>query len=484
MYTAYVRGEGSPLAELEVQYADYAMWQREWLQGERLESQLSYWRRQLWGMAGALELPTDRARPPVPSHRGGLLTFSLPLELSGELNELSRRSGVTLYMVLLAGFQLLLGRWSGQRDVAVGSPIAGRRQRETESLIGFFVNTLVMRTDLSGNPTVRELLGRVREVTLGAYAHQDLPFEKLVAELDPVRDLSRSPLFQVMFILQNQPVGTSEWPGLKVELPGLDRISSTANPGSTAKFDLSVDFFETGEGLWGRMEYATDLFEGSTIQRLVDSYQTVLEGMVADVERRIEEIPLLQAGEREQILYEWNETAAELPEGKSVVDLFEEQVARTPEEAAVIFEGTELSYGELNRRANQLGHHLRELGVGPEVVVGVCLERSAEVVVAMLGIWKAGGVYLPLDPGNPGERLGYMLEDAGVEVLLTETAVAGQLPAHEVQEVWMDEDRGVIGQREEREPERKVSGENLAYVIYTSGSTGRPKGWGRRSEGW
>ena len=385
-------------------------------------------------MAGAppsLELPTDRVRPAVASFKGGAVTFALSEQLSLGLQELSRREGVTLYMVLLAAFQVLLSRWSGQKDIVVGSPIAGRTHRETEGLIGFFVNTLAMRADLSANPTFREFLGQVKETTLGAYAHQDLPFEKLVEELQPVRDLSRQPIYQVSFVLQNQPREALELPGL--------RLRGWGGEQTTSKFDLTLTVFETPVGLRGVFEYATDLFERQTIERLADHFERLLEGIVADAQRRCGDLPLLSAAERQQLLVEWNATQTEYPHQSTLAELFAEQAARTPEAVALVYADQQVRYGELDRRANQLAHDLRALGIGPDVIVGLCLERSVELVIGLLGILKAGGAYLPLDPDYPPERLQFMLQDAQVSVVVTSTGLADRLSGHEARRVCLDE---------------------------------------------
>ncbi|MGH3582238.1 MAG: non-ribosomal peptide synthetase, partial [Mycobacterium sp.] len=468
LYGAYVRGENSPLAELAVQYADYALWQRSWLQGEVLERQVGYWRNRLSGAPAALELPTDRPRPAVASHAGGSVPVRLPAVLKDRLMELGRREGATLYMVLLAAYQALLKAYSGQDDIVVGSPIAGRRRQELEGLIGFFVNTLVLRTDLSGDPTFRELLGRVKETALGAYAHQDLPFEKLVEELRPVRDLSRQPVFQAVLALQNAPMGALEAPGLTLRPAGGAQV--------TSQFDLSLFVWETADGLQGYLEYATDLFERSTIERLSGHLEVLLDGIVADPGRRLSALPVLGAAERRLVVEEWNATQAAYPAERCVHELFAEQAARTPDAVAVVFEDDRLTYGELEARSNQLAHHLRELGVGCETIVALCVERSLEMVVGLLGILKAGGTYLPLDPDYPAERLAYMLGDAGVRVLLTQAGLAGRLPATAVPVVLLDGDAATIGCHPTTAPASLTAPDNLAYVIYTSGSTGKPKG--------
>ncbi len=476
LYAAYQEGRSSPLPELEAQYADYALWQREWLQGEILERQVAYWRERLRGIPAALELPTDRPRPATFSYKGARHPLALSKELTARLETLGRREGATLYMTLLAALQVLLSRWSGQDDIAVGSPIAGRTHRKMEGLIGFFINTLVMRTDLSGDPTFVELLGRVKSVALGAYTHQDLPFEKLVAELQPERDLSRQALIQVMFILQNMPLSSSGLPGLTWKPAPLVPASS--------KFDLTVEFFESESGLEGSVEYATDLFDRETIDRFAGNFKTLLEAVVEEADRPISELPLLGEAERRLLLEEWNETARDYPKEKLIHELFEEQVERTPDAVAVVHEDTWLSYGELNARANRLAHHLRELGVESDLRVALCLERGIEMVVSLLATLKAGGAYVPLDPAYPPERLAYMLEDSAPAVLLTHDAarkslagLAGDAPAVPV--LNFDRDAAQWDGQSERNPSRADAGLNprsLAYIIYTSGSTGLPKG--------
>ena len=468
LYSGYVSGRAVMLPELPVQYADYAVWQRGWLTGEALDRQVGYWKEQLAGAPAALELPSDRPRPPVQSFRGARHGFALSPELSSGLLALSRQEGATLYMVLLAAFSVLLGRYSGQEDIVVGSPIAGRRRQELEGLIGFFVNTLVVRTDLSGDPTFRALLQRVKETALAAYAHQDLPFEKLVEELQPVRDLSRQPLFQVGFTLQNAPQETLDLPGLRLSQVGSEQVAT--------KRDLSLLVHETPSGLQGSVEYATDLFDRGTIERLVGHFETLLAGIVASPGGRLSELPLLGEAERHRLLVEWNDTAAEYPHDKCLHELFGAQAERTPDAVAVVFEDQQLTYGELERRANQLAHHLRGLGVGPEVVVGLCIERSLEMVVGLLGILKAGGAYLPLDPSYPQERLAYMLTDARAPVLVTQAGLVEQLPEHDACVVQLDADWAEIATRPMDAPASGAKPGNIAYLLYTSGSTGRPKG--------
>ncbi|MCP4656609.1 MAG: amino acid adenylation domain-containing protein, partial [bacterium] len=482
LYQAFTAGAGmaaSALPELPVQYADFALWQRRWLTGEVLEKQLAYWRKQLAGLP-VLELPTDRPRPAVQSFRGAGEEFRVPAEPAGRLGELSRRQGATLFMTLLAAFQLLLSRSSAQQDLAVGSPIANRNQGETEGLVGFFVNTLVLRADLSGGPTYRQLLARLRDVALGAYAHQDLPFEKLVEELEPERDLSHNPLVQVLFTLQNAPMAIPELaPGLRAKL---DDVAV-----ETAKFDLTVGLEEDEDGLRGMWVYNTDLFDRATIRRLAGHFGVLLRGIARDPDERLSELPLLAPAERHELLYEWNDTASDYPAEISIARLFELQVKRTPEAVALVFDGELLSYRELNRRANRLAHHLLALGVdrgggAPEVMTGIYMDRSPRTLVAILAILKAGGVYLPLDLSYPPERLAFMLKDAGAPVLISEQEQAAMLPPdlakHGVKLVCLDRDEAAIARASDRNPEASaaVTGDHLAYVIYTSGSTGIPKG--------
>jgi amino acid adenylation domain-containing protein len=468
LYDAFCSGRPSPLSELPVQYADFAHWQRQWLQGEVLETQITYWKQQLLGAPQLLELPADHPRPAVQTFRGAHQSVLLPQAVGDRLKALSRQEGVTLFMTLLAAFKILLHKYTNQDDLVVGTPTANRNRLEIEGLIGFFVNTLVLRTDLSDNPSFRELLHRVREVCLGAYAHQDVPFERLVEELHLTRDLSRNPLFQVMFVLQNASVQA-------LELPGLSLSPIEIRTGTT-HFDLTLHIVDTEQGLAGTLAYNSDLFEAVTITRMLGHFRTLLEAAAAAPERRLSDLPLLTETEREQLLVSWNDTRADCPEDLCIHQLFEAQVERTPEAIAVVFEDEQLTYGELNRRANQLANHLRVLGVGPEVPVGICLKHSLEMVIGLLGILKAGGVYVPLDPAYPKERLAFMLEDAAVPVLLTQEPLLAGLPVHDAKVVCLDSDREALAKQSPENPICLTMPENLAYVIYTSGSTGRPKG--------
>ena len=467
LYETYAASKPASLPELTIQYADFAHRQRLWLQSEVLDTQLAYWKQQLAGIS-ALQLPTDHPRPRVHTFRGARHVLTLSPTLTQALKALSRRQGVTLFMTLLAAFQTLLHRYTGQNDVAVGSLIANRNRAEIEGLIGFFVNTLVLRTDLSGDPRFEELLERVREVSLGAYSHQDLPFEKLVKELQPQRGLSQNPLFQVLLIFQNAPRQASELTGLT--------LSSLEIDPETAKFDLTLELAETAQGLSGWVEYSTDLFEAGTISRMVTHFRMLLEGVVANPAERLSSLPLLPTEERHHLLVEWNDTAAEYPKDACLQELFAAQVERTPDAVAMIYEDQYLTYRELNQHANRLAHYLATLGVGPGVLVGICLPRSLELIVGLLGILKAGGVYLPLDPSYPKERLAFMLADAQVPVLLTHTRFVGLFPDRGNRFVCLDADRDLLAGQRMQNPLNRSTGEDLAYLIYTSGSTGQPKG--------
>ncbi len=468
LYESFAAGRPSPLPELAVQYADFACWQRRILDEDVLASELSYWRRKLAGAPAVLELPADRPRPAVQRLDGATCELRLPAEMVTALQELGRQRGVTLFMTLLSGFQLLLSRYSGQDDVVVGFPVANRNRVEIEPLIGFFVNTLVLRTDLSGNPAFSELLTRVRGEVLDAWAHQEVPFERLVEELAPERNLAYTPLFQVVLGLQNAPWETPRLRGLSFQ----PRAVGTG----TSKFDLTLLLEERGGALAGTLEYATALFDGTTVRRLLGHFRNLLSTAAAGPDERVAALSLMSAGERAQLLVEWPDTNRPYPRETTVQALFEDQAARTPEAVAVVFGEQELSYRELNQRANRLAHHLRTLGVGPEVPVAVFMERSPEMVVAILGVLKAGGFYLPLDTGYPLERLAFMLDDVRVGVLLAQERLLSSLPDHAAQVVCVDRDQADVVPRTGENPPARGTAENLCYVMHTSGSTGRPKG--------
>lgn len=470
LYEDFSTGQRSHLPELPIQYADYARWQREWLQGDVLEAQLDYWRKQLAGAPAVLELPIAKARPAVQTFRGARVPHLLPREISAAIQELSRREGVTQFMILLAAFQVLLSRYSGQDDIVVGTPIAGRGRIETEDLIGFFVNTLVLRTDLAGNPSFQELLRRVREVALGAAAHQDLPFEKLVEELQPERDLNRTPLFQVMFALQNIPQDSYELSNLALSAIGAET--------GAAKFDLTLFFHPTGDGLLGTLEYNTDLFDAESIRNMWQHFETLLRGLIGHPEQQILSLPLLTEPERRQLLVEWNDTATPFPHDASFQQLFEEQVKRTPEAIAIASEKTTLTYNELNQRANRLAGFLVAKGIGPEEVVAVLAPRGISLLTAMLAIFKTGAAYLPLDPRHPAARHVQVLTQSRASLLLVAEDLEPQVgkvrletdtPVYQLEQA-LNTDAGSDN------PELRSGPRNLAYVIFTSGSTGLPKG--------
>ncbi|MCP4662641.1 MAG: AMP-binding protein, partial [bacterium] len=466
LYEAFSQDHPAGLPELPIQYADYAVWQRQWLAGEVLEAELGYWREQLAGVPQRLELPTDRPRPVMQTFPGRLIPVPVSEEVAGRLPALTRQHAATPFMTLLAAFAALLRRWTGQTDVVAGTPIAGRIRREIEPLVGFFVNTLLLRTDLGGDPDFRRLLAQVRQVALDGYAHQVLPFERLVEELAPERDLGSNPLFQVMFALQNAPRGSAELSDLV--------LSPLPAQQGTAKFDLTLFMSETGVD--GRLEYNTDLFDATTMERFAAHFARLLGGIVEDPERRLSELPLVSAAERHQLLEAWNDTAAALPQVAGVAELFGAQALRTPERLALVFADEQWSYRELERRSNRLAHHLRDWGVGPEVAVGVAIERSVDLVAAMLGILKSGGFVVPLDRSLPAERLAFIIEESGVEVILTRRDSHQHLPDHRARTLLLDDESEAIARQPSASPARAVTAENLAYVIYTSGTTGRPKG--------
>ena len=473
-YSAYATGAEPGLPALPIQYADYALWQRSWLEAGEQERQLEYWRGKLGERHPVLELPTDHPRPAVPSYRGSRYEFSIEPALAEALRGTARRQGLTLFMLLLGGFNILLQRYSGQTDLRVGVPIANRNRAEVEGLIGLFVNTQVLRSVFDGRTSVATLLAGLKDTVLGAQAHQDLPFERLVEAFKVERSLSHSPLFQVMY--NHQP--------LVADIEALDSVAGLSFgqldwKSRTTQFDLSLDTYEKGGRLYAALTYATDLFEARTVERMARHWQNLLRGMLENPQASVDSLPMLDAEERYQLLEGWNATAAEYPLQRGVHRLFEEQVERTPTAPALAFGEERLDYAELNRRANRLAHALIERGVGADRLVGVAMERSIEMVVALMAILKAGGAYVPVDPEYPEERQAYMLEDSGVQLLLSQSHL--KLPlAQGVQRIDLDQADAWLENHAENNPGIELNGENLAYVIYTSGSTGKPKGAGNR----
>ena len=466
-YEDFSNNRPSLLPKLPIQYADFAAWQRQWLQGEVSETHLSYWNKNLEN-APTLQLATDRPRPVIQTSHGAHQSFMLSETLSAELKNLSQRHGVTLFMTSLAAFQTLLCRYTGQTDIVIGSPVAGRNRGELESLIGFFLNMLALRIESTGNPTFRDLLSRTREVCLGALAHQDLPFEKLIEEMHAKRDLSHHPLFQVTFGFRNTPRFSIQLAGLKAEEVEVDS--------GIARFDINLFMEEDESGLRGYVNYNTDLFNADTIQRLITHFKNLLKSIVADPGQRISNLSILSEAEQHQVLIEWNDTEREYPGTKCIHELFEKQVEKSPDAVALVFEDQQLKYRELNQRANRLANYLRKLGVGPEVTVGICVERSLEMVVGLLGILKAGGTYVPLDPEYPKERFAFMLNDARISVLLTQSKLLPQFIDFNAHVLCLDSHWEKIAKENYANPDNLAIAENLAYVIYTSGSTGQPKG--------
>jgi amino acid adenylation domain-containing protein len=469
IYRSFSQDHPSPLSELPIQYADFAYWQRQWLQGSVMDEQLDYWKQQL-SAAAPLELSTDHSRPVMQTYRGAAKAVALTPAVGEAIKEKSRQWGTTPFLTTLAAFKALLLRYTSQDDISIGTPIANRRQLETEDLIGFFLNTLVMRTDLSGNPTFQQLLRNVREVALSGFAHQDIPFEKLVEEVAPQRDLSRSALFQVMFVCrslgQELTEDEQELNGLVLQPISLDT--------STAKFDLTFFVEETPNNWQAAVEYNMDLFEPATAERVLQHFQTLIESALTDPERPLSNLSVLTEAERQQMLVEWNDTETTDFQFACVHEVFEAQASVIPDACALVFEDQYLSYTELNNAANKVAHYLQRLGVGRETLVGVCMERSVEMVIALLGILKAGGAYVPLDPTYPEERLAYMLTDSQVTVIITQQSIA--VPESAARVIRFDVDREEIRKESARNLSQDFEAEQLAYVLYTSGSTGRPKG--------
>ena len=469
LYSAASEGRDPVLPTLTIGYADYAAWQHDWLASEDFRQQLDYWKEKLAGAPDVVDLPRDKPRPAVQSFSGARKQHALSPNLLETLQALGQSEGSTLFMCLLAAFAALLHRYSaGQDDMVIGTPIAGRNRAETEGLVGFFVNSLALRTDLSGDPSFRKLLGRVRRTALDAFQHQDMPFERLVEELAPNRDLARTPLFQIVFALQNAPTAKLEQNHLELNIVSL--------PLKTTRFDLEVHAWETPQGLSLSFVYCTDLYAPETIDRMVGHYERLLTSAVADPDVAISSLEMLEAGERDRLLGVFAGEMTAYPREATIPGLFSEVAAERPEAVAVSFGDRVLSYGELERRANRLAQHLRGLGVGPEVPVGLCLERGLDLIVAVLAILKAGGAYVPLDPDYPAARLGYMLSDASAPLLVTESALVDRVPDYGGRVVCLDLARDEIAQASETSPEVALGARGLAYIIYTSGSSGRPKG--------
>ncbi len=468
LYDAFVQGRPAPLPELPIQYADFALWQRERLTSEVVAEQIAYWRTQLAGPLPFLALPTDLQRPAARSGKGARYTFTLSNTLSTALRALSHREGVTLFTTLLAAFKVLLFRYTGQHDLIVGTPVSGRNWPEVQSLIGCFINTLAVRTRPSGDISFQDFLKQVRSVVLDAQSHQDLPFEKLVEELRPDRNPSYTPIFQVAFHLHKS---LSE--GLTLNNLDINRMPLDSG---TSKFDLTLEMDDSHTELKAWVEYSSDLFYPETVARMMDQFQALLEGIVADPSQRLATLPLLSQAEQHQMLVEWNRTAEEFPQDRCYHQLFEAQVGRTPDAVAVICDQTRLTYRELNQQANQLAHHLISLGVGPDVLVGICTKRSPDMIISVLAVLKAGGAYVPIDPSNPANRVKTIIEDAQVPVLLTQTELRQRLANQDAYVICLDELWPSIATESTSNPLSSVLPENLAYVIYTSGSTGRPKG--------
>jgi amino acid adenylation domain-containing protein len=469
LYEAFSQGKPSPLKELPVQYTDYVHWHHEWMQGKLFESQLAYWKKQLSDAPPVLEIPTDHPRPNLPTGRGSIESFSFSKPEFQALNDLARQENVTLFMVLTAAYNILLYRYSGQEDILIGTPIAGRPLVELENLIGLFVNTLVIRTDLSGGPTVKTLLSRVRATARQAYSHQDIPFEKLVEELNPQRNLSVTPLFQVMFQLQNAPMPPARISGLTITPIQIDTGFS--------QVDLSLTLWEEEEGIMkGTFEYNTDLFEPATIKRMIDHFRTLSNGITTNPDQPVFRLPMMTREEMQQLLVEWNDTAADYPQHSCIYQLFASCVEKYQDEEAVIFDEQRLTYDRLNRQANQLAHLLQKMNIGPETLVGICMENSLELIVGIIGILKAGGAYIPMDPEYPDERLMTIINDAQPSVLITQISYSNRFDGYKGKIICLDAERDVTTVESAANCINDCKPENAACIIYTSGSTGEPKG--------
>ncbi|OBQ27589.1 MAG: non-ribosomal peptide synthetase, partial [Aphanizomenon flos-aquae MDT14a] len=479
LYGAYLAGNKSPLPDLQIQYADYAIWQKEKFTSEIREKQLNYWKQQLADIPPLLELPTDKPRPPIQSFRGGIWEFSINSNLSQKIRTLTQQSDATLFMIMLAAFVILLYRCSGQDDILIGSPMAGRNRQEIQSLIGYFVNTVVLRTKLTGNPNFREILNQVRQVATDAHNYQDIPYNQVVEVLNPQRNLSYNPVFQILFDLQHSLTD-------KLQLPGLT-LQPFLGEHSTSKFDLSLIIEDRGTELIGAWEYSSDLFTQEAISRITENFQTLLNGIVNNPETPINQLPIISAFEQQQILEKWNNTQQDYPESFCIHELLTQQVIKTPDAIAVKFGNQQLTYTQLNQKANQLANYLQNCGVTSEVLVGLYLERSLDILIAILAILKAGGAYLPLDPKYPQTRLTDILNDSQVSIILTQekllTSLSSPLPRGETpltpyqgKIILLDTDLTIISQQNIETPISAIKPDNLAYVIYTSGSTGKPKG--------
>ncbi|WP_445629004.1 non-ribosomal peptide synthetase [Nostoc sp. DSM 114167] len=468
LYAAFLTNQPSPLLKLPIQYADFAIWQRDRIQGEFLATQLNYWKQQLKGEFPVLQLPTSRPRPKVTTFSGAKQYFTFSKALTDVLRQVSQREDATLFMSLLAAFNILLYRYTDQEDILIGSPIANRNRAELEGMLGLFVNTLVLRNNLSGNPSFREFLHRVREVTLDAYAHQDLPFEMLVEKLQPERHLSRNPLYEIMFVLQNTPTSVQEVSGLTLRTLEFDS--------GTAQLDIFLSISESQEGLTGSLEYNTDIFDSTMITQFINNFQTLLGNIVDNPEQRISELSLLTASEQEQLLFKFNQNIADYPQDASLNQLFEQQVELTPDSLALISQSEKLTYRQLNHRVNQLAHYLQKQGVTKETLVALCVERSIEIVTGILAILKTGGAYIPLDPSYPVERLNFMLSDSQASLLITKQEILEKLSLSSAKTVCLDIQKDEISRESSENPISISASDKLAYIIYTSGSTGTPKG--------
>ncbi|MGK7880967.1 MAG: amino acid adenylation domain-containing protein, partial [Crocosphaera sp.] len=476
IYNALQVNKQPPLNPLTTTYKNYVQWEKKQLAGPEGEKQWQYWQQKLSGELPIINLPTDRPRPPVQTYNGETYYFEIDEELTNQLRALAKSEGATLYVTILAAFQVLLSRYSGQEDILIGSPLVNRSNSELENIIGYFVNPVVLRANLSGDPTFKELLSRTRTVVLEALENSDFPFPLLVEKLQPVRDPSRSPLFQVS-LAWDRPRKNEQLERENINSEKLI-IEPLTSEQRGSDFDTSLIILETEKTLKGSWGYNTDLFDEDTIKRMVSHFQVLLKGLVANPQGKLSQLPLLTKEEEHKLLVEWNETKADYPKDKCIHQLFEEQVERTPDAVAVVYEKEQLTYQELNKKANQLAHYLQKLGVKPDTLVGICVERSLEMVIGLLGILKAGGAYVPIDPNYPQERIDYMLEDSGVNILLTQEKIKENLQKKEAEQICLDSHKHwlKIGNEKEINPEKLATSENLAYVIYTSGSTGQPKG--------